>query len=161
MTENKVLPYGPNSYKSRIKALNCPWVCVWVCKGLFIWRSTRSTVEVRSWKSWSSCCSVITQQIERSSRCRSSILCEQDLHRWFLYHWIREHICSGMWKKTKGPLNLLCLNLADLHRCIFVCRRTWISSCFSREAELLGWKIVLFFSGGFRWLDIDFIPFEI
>lgn len=23
-------------------------------------------------------------------------------------------------KKTKGPLNLLCLNLADLHRCIFV-----------------------------------------
>lgn len=23
-------------------------------------------------------------------------------------------------KKTRGPLNLLCLNLADLHRCIFV-----------------------------------------
>lgn len=24
-------------------------------------------------------------------------------------------------KKTKGPPNLLCLNLVDLHRCIFVC----------------------------------------
>lgn len=38
------------------------------------------------------------------------------------------------WKKTKASLNLLCLNKGDLHRCIFVCRQTWISFGFSSEA---------------------------
>lgn len=60
--------------------------------------------------------------VQRSQQ--MSILCGHNLHRWFSYQWIREHI-SPVSEITKTSLNLLCLNWGDLHQCIFVCGQTW------------------------------------
>lgn len=157
--ENKVLPYAPNRYQSRLKALNCPRVRVYGCvKAYLFWEAQAAQPKSDPGS--------LDPVAAASSRSRYGAPHAAD-HPSFVnriytdgsYITGLESIFAQHVKKTKGPLNLLCLNLADLHRCIFVRRRTWISPCFSREAELLGWKMLLFFSGGFGWLDIDRIIF--
>lgn len=119
---------------------------VWVCKGLFIF------IEARAAQYKSDPGSLAASSCSRygapHAAARPSFV--KRIYTDGSYIDGLESVFAQRVEKTKGPLNLLCLNLADLHRCIFVRGQTWISLCLSREAEMFSEKKYNgFYSGRF------------
>lgn len=123
----------------------CVCVCVWPAsyptetKLIYLRKSGRKTKEwcsfgipqpIAARLSQSCCCCCCSPETQRTaaSKCPSSA---DTIYTDGSYIAGLESMFPQQMKKTKASLNLLCLNWGDLHRCIFVCRRTSMSFVFS------------------------------